>query len=255
MGQYVLEATEVNMHFGGVRAVDGISFHVEPNEVFGIIGPNGSGKTTLFNVLTGIYVPTSGKYTFHGKDITGQPLYNMTKTGLSRTFQNLRVFRAMTVRDNVLLGENIRIKTNFLDAMFHTPNWRKSEKTAKEKADVVLEQVGLAGMQDELVGSMPYGMQKRVELARAIVSDPQLLLLDEPTAGMNSREADELMDLVKTVKEERGISVILIEHNMKVMMRVSDRIMAMDAGKKIAEGVPSEIQTNERVIRAYLGEG
>ena len=255
MGQHLLEVNEVNMHFGGVRAVDGISFHVDSNEIFGIIGPNGSGKTTLFNVLTGIYVPTSGKYTFQGKDITGQPLYNMTKTGLSRTFQNLRVFRAMTVRDNVLLGENIRIKTNFIDAMFHTPNWRKSEKAAKEKADVVLAQVGLEGVQNELVGSMPYGMQKRVELARAIVSDPQLLLLDEPTAGMNSVEADELMDLVKTIKEERGIAVILIEHNMKVMMRISDRIMAMDAGKKIAEGLPVEIQNNERVIRAYLGEG
>ena len=249
----LLEAIDINMHFGGVRAVDGISMHVNNGEILGIIGPNGSGKTTYFNALTGIYKPTSGKFLFEGKDITGTELHDMTRMGIARTFQNIRIFNAMTVCENVLIGQNIHLKTNFIDSVFHTSKYRKVEKTAKERAYEAMRQVGLEHMAGEIAGSMSYGLQKRLELARAMVCEPRLLLLDEPTAGMNSVEADELMELVQKIRMEKHISVILIEHNMKVMMRTAQRIFAMDTGKKIAEGTPEEIQENPLVIRAYLG--
>ena len=250
---HLLEARDISMHFGGVRAVDGISMYVDSNETLGVIGPNGSGKTTFFNALTGIYTPTAGSFWLKGAEITGKQLQEMTSLGVARTFQNLRIFKAMTVMENVLVGQNIRIHTSLWDALIHSANWNKSEKDARERAMVALGQVGLADMQKEIAGSMSYGLQKRLELARALVCNPELLLLDEPTAGMNSVEADELMNLVKEIREQRGIAVILIEHNMKVMMRTATRIMAMDTGRKIAEGTPEEIQNNEQVIRAYLG--
>ncbi|NCB30098.1 MAG: ABC transporter ATP-binding protein [Clostridia bacterium] len=241
------------MYFGGVHAVDDVSLYVNTGETLGIIGPNGSGKTTFFNALTGIYKPTAGTFIYRGKDITGSELSEMAKLGIARTFQNLRIFNALTVEENALIGQNINIDTNFMDNLFHTPKFKAEEDKAKQLVHQALKLVGLANMGQEIAGSMPYGQQKRLELARALMCEPQLLLLDEPTAGMNSVEAQELMELVQTIKEEKQISIILIEHNMKVMMRVAQRIVAMDTGCKIAEGTPAEIQTNDFVIKAYLG--
>ena len=249
----LLTATDVCMYFGGVHAVDGISMHLDENEILGVIGPNGSGKTTFFNALTGIYIPTKGNFKLRDQDITGKPLHQMASFGISRTFQNLRIFRALSVEENVMIGEHIHVDCNLFDCVFRTPRFRRAEEATRQKALVALKQVGLENMATELAGGMSYGMQKRLELARALVADPELLLLDEPTAGMNDVEAEELMDLVSRIKKEQNISIILIEHNMKVMMKTAERIMAIDAGTKIAEGTPVEIQNNELVIRAYLG--
>ena len=251
--EHLLEANGIKMYFGGVHAVDDVSLYVDSGETLGIIGPNGSGKTTFFNALTGIYKPTGGTFIFQGKDITGKELDKMAGLGIARTFQNLRIFNALTVKENALIGQNLNIKTSFLDNLLHTPKFKQEEEKASALVEEALELVGLKNMDNEIAGSMPYGKQKRLELARALMCEPRLLLLDEPTAGMNSVEAQELMELVAKIKEEKQISIILIEHNMKVMMRVAQRIVAMDNGHKIAEGLPEEIQNNEHVIRAYLG--
>ena len=251
--EHLLEANGIKMYFGGVHAVDDVSLFVNDNETLGIIGPNGSGKTTFFNALTGIYKPTGGTFIFQGNDITGLELDKMARLGISRTFQNLRIFHALTVKENALIGQNINIKTTFFDNLLHTKKFKMEEEKAAGLVEDALQLVGLGNMGQEIAGSMPYGQQKRLELARALMCEPKLLLLDEPTAGMNSVEAQELMELVAKIKEEKKISIILIEHNMKVMMRVAQRIVAMDNGHKIAEGLPMEIQNNEYVIRAYLG--
>lgn len=250
---YALELNNICMYFGGVKAVDGISEHVDDGEILGIIGPNGSGKSTLINVITGIYQPTSGRVLFHGEDITGIKPYRVAAKGIARTFQNLRIFGAMTVRDNVIVGQHTKIKTNSLQAVLGTKKYRESELIVREKADEALEKVGLRDMGDEIAGSMAYGQQKRLEIARALVSEPTLCLLDEPAAGMNSKEAMVMMDLISEIREQNKLSIILIEHNMEAMMSTADRIMVMDAGQKITDDVPDVVRRNPKVIKVYLG--
>lgn len=254
MDNSILKLENIKMHFGGVRAVDGITSTINRNEIFGIIGPNGSGKTTLVNVITGIYIPTEGKAIYEGKDITKIKLNNMTELGISRTFQNLCIFNAMTAIDNIVVGQHTKQKSRPFSSMFRTKKWKKSEKEVYDLAEHALEIVGLAENRSDFAGALPYGAQKRLEIARALVMKPKLLLLDEPTAGLNQVEAREIMTMIKSLQEELEITIILIEHNLEMMMEMSDRIMVMETGKDIALGTPVEIQSDPLVLRAYLGE-
>ncbi len=248
-----LELKDICMYFGGVKAVDGITEHVDKGEILGIIGPNGSGKTTLINVMTGIYQPTAGHVLFQGEDITGMKPYLIAGKGIARTFQNLRIFGAMTVLENVIVGQHTKIRTNSLQAVLNTKAYRESERSLMDRARNSLAMVGLDSMANEVAGSMAYGQQKRLEIARALVSEPSLCLLDEPAAGMNSKEAMKMMELVTKIREDYKISIVLIEHNMEAMMSTADRIMVMDAGKKITDDVPAVIKKDPRVIKVYLG--
>jgi branched-chain amino acid transport system ATP-binding protein len=249
----ILEAKGVSKNFGGVQAVANLSLAVEEGQIFGIIGPNGSGKTTFFNVLTGIYPPTAGTFTSKGEDITGLPAHKIVRRGIARTFQNIRLFGNMSVLENVLVGQHTQLRVNLWDALFQTRTKVEAEAEARQRAHELLRLVGLEGKAGEFAANLAYGEQRRVELARALASQPELLLLDEPTAGMSVSEAAEMMQLIQEIRQA-GVTVILIEHNMKVMMRTAEWIVAMDAGRKIAEGTPQDIQYNEAVIQAYLGE-
>ncbi|MFN3369003.1 MAG: ABC transporter ATP-binding protein, partial [Thermus sp.] len=243
-----LEVTQATKRFGGLVAVNGVSLSVNQGEIFSVIGPNGAGKTTFFNLLTGIYPPDEGRILLFGKDVTGLPPDRIAKEGVGRTFQNIRLFGAMTVLENLLVGMHIHIRVPYFHAVFRTPLARREEKRAEEEAKRLLEYVGLLHRKDELAKNLPYGEQRKLEIARALALKPRLLLLDEPAAGMNPKETEELQAFIQRLREELGITIVLIEHDMRLVMRISDRIAVLEYGSKIAEGTPEEVRTNPRVI-------
>ena len=249
----ILKADNVSMRFGGLTAVKDFNLELNQGEIVALIGPNGAGKTTAFNMITGVYKPTAGKIHFKDRDITGVRPDLITKQGVARTFQNIRLFKGLSVLDNVLIANHGHIQSNFMEAILKLPRYRSEEQAMREKSLALLERVGLLEFQNEKASSLPYGLQRRLEIARALATNPQLLLLDEPAAGMNPKEASDLTVFIKEIRDEFGLTIFLIEHHMDVVMGISQRIYVLDYGVTIASGDPSEIQTNERVIEAYLG--
>lgn len=248
----ILEIKNVSQEFGGLLALDRVSMTVDKGEIFGLIGPNGVGKTTLFNLITGIYRPTSGEVWFEGRSIGGLRPYRIATVGIGRTFQNIRLFKKLSVLDNVRVGMHSVSRAGFISAMLYTPWAVKRERVTREKSMALLELVGLEDKAIELAGSLPYGEQRCLEIARAMALDPSLLLLDEPAAGMNATEKEELLELIRRIRE-LGVTVLLVEHDMNVVMNICDRIAVLDYGRKIAEGAPEQIKNDPRVIESYLG--
>jgi branched-chain amino acid transport system ATP-binding protein len=253
MAETLLETTALRKEFGGLVAVDNVDFYVPQGSIVSLIGPNGAGKTTFFNMLTGVYKPTAGSVWFAGQEMTGKPPHAYTQRGIGRTFQNIRLFQNMTALENVLVGMHVRLKGNLFEAILRTPRVKSEEAKARSRARELLEFSGLPRKEGVIGRNLSYGDQRRLEVARALATQPKLLLLDEPTAGMNPQETAEFTDFVGRLRTERDLTVLLIEHDMRVVMGISDRVTVLDYGEKIAEGTPQEIQKNQRVIEAYLG--
>jgi branched-chain amino acid transport system ATP-binding protein len=248
----MLDVRDVTLRFGGVTALDGVSFHIDRGEILGLIGPNGAGKTTCFNVMTGVYQPTSGSVVFDGRKLGRRKKHQITRLGIARTFQNIRLFPEMTALENVMVGADARHRTSVLSALFRLPRHRREEREGRERALALLDLVGVAHRAEETARNLPYGDQRRLEIARALATGPKLLCLDEPAAGFNPAEKAKLLELIRRIRDD-GYTVLLIEHDMRLVMGVTDRIVVLEFGKKIAEGAPAEIRDNPAVIAAYLG--
>ena len=253
MMRAVLEVNQATMQFGGLIAVNNLSMTIGNNEIVALIGPNGAGKTTAFNMITGVYKPTSGMISLNAQNITGLKPNRIAEKGIARTFQNIRLFSPLTVAENVDLAQHVRLKSSWVAATLRSPRYRREMQAVHERTDALLEYMGLTDLKGELAGSLPYGKQRKLEIARALATQPRLLLLDEPAAGMNPSEADELKELICGIRDRFNIAILLIEHHMDVVMGISDRIYVLNYGTLIASGTAREIQNNDAVISAYLG--